>query len=337
MESKVSVIIPVYNAQKYLERCVASVINQTYKNIEIVLVDDGSTDSSLKTCEALAQADSRIKVIHKENEGAGIARNAGIEKATGEYICFVDSDDYLELSTINTCMQSVKDNLADTVVFGHSFVFDNGKSQHENINANRQVYTHTEIKQELLPSFFTLSMGFTVSVWGKLFSADIIRENNIRFKNEREIYSEDTLFLLEYFPKCKRAAVARQYLYNYFENDTSLSRVYEKEKEEKLNVFLSTALEIAKAEGLDENMMLHIKARYQSCAMVEYKQIVLSDKKLCKKLLAIKEKSEGEYLHGTLQNDVILLHSFLMRVFYSCIKKKLYFMGYLLLWLRLHK
>ena len=83
---------------------------------------------------------------------------------------------------------------------------------------------------ELLPSFFTLSMGFTVSVWGKIFSAKIIKDNSLRFLNEREIYSEDTLFLLEYFPKCECAVVVNRYMYNYYENETSLSRVYEKEK-----------------------------------------------------------------------------------------------------------
>ena len=91
----VTVVIPVYNVEAYLDRCVQSVVNQTYKNLEIILIDDGSPDNCPAMCDAWAQKDKRIKVVHKENAGLGYARNTGIEHATGEYICFFDSDDYV--------------------------------------------------------------------------------------------------------------------------------------------------------------------------------------------------------------------------------------------------
>lgn len=337
MKATVSVIIPVYNSKKHLDRCISSVVQQTYKNIEVVLVDDDSTDGSLDICNAWAQKDARIKVVHKENAGAGKARNTGMDNASGDYYCFVDSDDYIDPSTIQICIDSMEKYKADTSVFGHSFVSEKGEINPQIISAKKQIFNHTEVVSELLPSFFTLSMGFTVSVWGKIFSAKIIRDNSLRFLNEREIYSEDTLFLLEYFPKCERAVVVNRYMYNYYENETSLSRVYEKEKEEKLNIFLHKALEIAKTNGLDDNMARHIKARYQSCAMVEYKQIVLSKMRFSDKLQAIKEKSESDESLSSLKDDVICLHGFAMRLFYTCLKKKMYRISYLLIWIRLHK
>ena len=99
MEKKISIIIPVYKVEKYLDKCVESVVNQTYKNLEIILVDDGSPDNCPKMCDEWAEKDKRIKVIHKENGGLSDARNFGIEKATGDYLMFLDSDDYLDVTT----------------------------------------------------------------------------------------------------------------------------------------------------------------------------------------------------------------------------------------------
>ena len=96
MKERISVVVPVYNVEKYLEKCVNSIVNQTYKNLEIILVDDGATDNSGKLCDELAKIDNRIKVYHKENGGLSDARNYGVERATGDYIGFVDSDDYID-------------------------------------------------------------------------------------------------------------------------------------------------------------------------------------------------------------------------------------------------
>ena len=96
----ISVVLPIYNVEKYLRRCLDSVVNQTYKNLEILLINDGSTDNCLKICEEYAKSDNRVQVINKNNAGLGMARNTGIDYAKGEYICFFDSDDYIELNTI---------------------------------------------------------------------------------------------------------------------------------------------------------------------------------------------------------------------------------------------
>ena len=116
MEQKVSIVVPVYNVEKYLKRCVNSLIGQSYSNLEILLVDDGSKDSSLSICKEYELKDSRIRVFHKENEGLGLTRNYGIERATGEYITFVDSDDYLTSDAITAMLDRAIATNADVVI-----------------------------------------------------------------------------------------------------------------------------------------------------------------------------------------------------------------------------
>ena len=114
----VTVIVPVYNAEKYLDRCVGSIVGQTYDSLEIILVDDGSGDASSRMCDDWARRDDRIRVIHKENAGAGLARNSGLEAATGDWICFCDSDDYLLPVTVEHALDQVKKYSAQAVVYG---------------------------------------------------------------------------------------------------------------------------------------------------------------------------------------------------------------------------
>ena len=117
MNSLISVIVPIYNVEKYLDKCVDSIINQTYKNLEIILVDDGSPDNCPKMCDDYAKKDSRIKVVHKENGGLSDARNAGMKVATGEYVSFIDSDDWIDLETFSISMAKIEECNAQIVAF----------------------------------------------------------------------------------------------------------------------------------------------------------------------------------------------------------------------------
>ena len=121
MRILVSVIIPVYNVEKYLDRCVESVVNQTYGNLEIILVDDGSPDGCPGKCDEWAKKDDRIKVIHKQNEGLGMARNTGIENATGEYIWFVDGDDAIDSNSINVLLSNIYKTHCDAYIINFAF------------------------------------------------------------------------------------------------------------------------------------------------------------------------------------------------------------------------
>ena len=128
MLKKVSVIVPVYNAEKYLNRCIESIITQSYNNLEIILVNDGSTDNSLLVCEEYLKKDDRIKLITQENRGAGLARNKGLQNATGKYAVFVDSDDYLHNTAIEKCVNAQNKTNADLVMFGRFNQNEMGKA-----------------------------------------------------------------------------------------------------------------------------------------------------------------------------------------------------------------
>ena len=118
MNELVSIVVPIYNTEQYISKCIESLINQTYKNLEIILIDDGSTDNSFNICKKYQKEDERIKLFHKENGGVSSARNYGIKKATGEYICFCDSDDYYSLEALTIMTDTIRDSNADLCCFG---------------------------------------------------------------------------------------------------------------------------------------------------------------------------------------------------------------------------
>ena len=155
-EHKVTVVIPVYNVEKYLNRCLKSIVSQTYKNLEILLVDDESPDRCPEMCENWAKSDERIRVIHKKNAGLGMARNTGIENATGNFICFVDSDDYIELDTIEKAYRRAIECRADVVYYGYNIVSAEGivtKTYKPEID--KLVYVGEEVAEEILPELIS--------------------------------------------------------------------------------------------------------------------------------------------------------------------------------------
>ena len=248
-QPKVSIIVPVYNVEKFLERCVISLQNQTVRDIEIILVDDSSTDSSLQICNRLAQEDSRIKVIHKVNEGAGKARNAALSIATGEYIGFVVSDDYVEPDMYRPLLEKAEEHNSDLVMSGVIFV--DGNMFSEKGECIRKVYfdkdTHFETQEDLKK----LRMGivgalpedaddskYGMSIWKNLFRYEIIKDNNIVFQSEREMLSEDALFMIDYISHINKATGIGEAFYNYCRNGDSISKSYKKDRFEKSLVFV---------------------------------------------------------------------------------------------------
>ena len=186
---KVSIIVPVYNAEKYLERCVNSLRNQTLKDIEIILVDDSSTDASLEICNQMAIDDSRIKVIHKANEGAGLARNAALAIASGEYIGFVDSDDFVEFNMFETLYDKAVMYSSDLVMSGVIFV--DGNMFSEKGECIRKTYFEKDTHFDTEEALKKLRMGivgslpedaddskYGMSIWKNLFKLELIKKNS---------------------------------------------------------------------------------------------------------------------------------------------------------------
>lgn len=232
---KVSVIIPVYNVEDYLTKCLESVINQTYSNLEIILVDDGSTDSSRKICDEFALKDNRIQVIHKENGGLSSARNAALQISTGEYICFVDSDDFIAENLISESVAKLEETNSDVCMFSH-FTTDGKSENMQYLPLEKDVYEKEDIRKIIIPLFIGQKsanenplLGF---VWRQVFRRDVIGEQ--KFKSEREYYAEDVVFDLEFYLKANRMCVVDKPLYYYRYVETSLSNRYRKNLFEKL-------------------------------------------------------------------------------------------------------
>lgn len=213
----ISVIIPVYNVEQYLRQCIESVSNQTHKKLEIILVDDGSTDSSGKICDEFAKKDNRIAVIHQKNQGVTQARNAGLRISHGEYIGFVDGDDWIEPNMYSSMYYKIVNENVDIVMCGH---FDNvGTEQREvphGVYAGK--YEKERIVKELYPQMISGDRFFEyrifLTLWDKLFR----RNKLIKFQlqvDERIVMGEDIACVVPYLLDCSRISVMRECLYHY--------------------------------------------------------------------------------------------------------------------------
>lgn len=237
---KVSIIVPIYNVERYLEACIESILSQTYGNFELILVDDGSPDQCGIICDKYATQDSRIKVIHKENQGLGMARNTGLDYAIGEFVCFVDSDDWLEQHAIEYWIRAQRKYDADIVMCNYQKRNDNKEVLYRYEIRNKECcYRGKEIEQEIFwPMIGQESMvreDFTINmcVWTNLYRRELIESEQIRFLSEREYLSEDICFNLQYLLSCKVAVMIPESLYCYRYNPTSLTSRYKGDEYQK--------------------------------------------------------------------------------------------------------
>lgn len=210
MKYKISIITPAYNAEKYIKRCMESVNNQTYKNIEHIIIDDGSTDDTSIICDEFAKKNDRVKVIHKKNEGVSIARNIGIELATGDYILFADADDWLENSMCEKMIQAAQKNKSDIVICEYYHFYDkNGKRNHIKLEEFDDV------------SFVDL-IGDDTNNYGGFPWNKLIKTEKIKKKFNKKIhFYENLLFFLENFDDKTKYSVIFEPLYNYCINENS--------------------------------------------------------------------------------------------------------------------
>lgn len=216
-EAIVSIIIPVYNAKKYLSNTLDSVVKQTYKNLEIILVNDGSTDNSKDICESYAKIDKRIKVINKENGGVSSARNYGLALAKGEYISFVDSDDFLFEDMIETLVNDIQNTNAEIAVCGYWHV-----TEKEYRNIINRIKTEELTKLEALynPVNYFYSKTLMPFMWNKIFDRRLIEK--IRF-DETIHYGEDYLFCAMAYMKARKACYRTDKKYFYIKRNDGLS------------------------------------------------------------------------------------------------------------------
>lgn len=213
----VSVIIPFYNSQSYINRCVESIIKQTYKNLEIILIDDGSTDLSYFLCKKLAVSDKRIRLIHQDNNGVSAARNTGLKEARGLYIVFADADDWLNPTSIQEMIEVASKQYCDYIIFEYRKCNSLSDSRFDTC------YTGSVQAISARQAFYKVinPFGFYGSVWGKLFKTEIINRYNLTF-DEKINVGEDLLFVINYMTKISKYYYSNSVVYNYFNNKDSV-------------------------------------------------------------------------------------------------------------------
>lgn len=242
---KISVIIPVYNVEDYLEECLGSLQNQTFKNFEALLINDGSTDSSLEICEKYSDLDERFLVFSKLNEGQGVARNFGLTKCSGEFVTFIDSDDYVDPDYLENLIRPIeKSSDVELVIGGYKKVDDNG------IVFYREEYVENvipvqEAKIKILGALPNVEDSIKGTVWNALYKKQIIQDNQVVFPSEREFFSEDTLFNIRYMQSMQgNTFLVASSAYCYRLNLNSTSTKYDGRKLSLINDYFDAIIRI---------------------------------------------------------------------------------------------
>lgn len=250
---KVSIIVPVYNAQDRLAVCVDSILNQSFSGFELILVNDGSKDNSLLICNEYAQKDSRVVVVDKENSGAGETRNAGLDKAQGEYVVFVDADDSIDQSALEKLLQLITaDEDIDMVCCNHYIEFaDSGdKTFNEKMNIDGDFCVYDDKAQALYIMEEVRSFCYP---WNKIFKREIIQKNNIRFEKQF-VTGEDLDFVIKYYYHTRKVVLTNTPLYVYYKDGVgSLCARYKKDLYSMVAELSDRRYRLFCALGMDEN------------------------------------------------------------------------------------
>lgn len=214
MNELISIIVPIYKVEKYLDECINSIIKQTYNNIEIILVDDGSPDDCGNICDKYAKEDNRIKVIHKKNGGLSDARNKGIDVAKGKYITFIDSDDYVEIEYIEKLYNAIKEN--NTLISQCSILKVNNQKEIKNKLGYEENCIKTGI--EMINDLYSKHLIENIVVWNKMYNMELFKELRFPFGK----IHEDEFTTYKIFYNVDEVAIINNYLYNYRQTDESI-------------------------------------------------------------------------------------------------------------------
>lgn len=344
MNPLVTIVIPVYQVENYLNRCISSVVSQTYRNLEIILVDDGSPDRCPQMCDEWAEKDSRIRVIHKQNSGQGMARNTGIEHAHGSYICFFDSDDYVDLNVIECACKLAEQEHADTVIFGMAGVDEHGIVCKNNpIVLPQKVFQGSEIQKLLLPEMLGTNLdtgihsGLSMSACRELFSMELIKRTGFRFVSEREIISEDYYSVLTLYRYVRKTVVLDDVNYYYCYNSASFSHIYRPDRFEKLKYFYSECLKQCEKLGFPEEVSRRCQVPFLNGVFAVLKQEVTVGWGFRETMKVISEKIRDPLLQEVLKKHKKDKVNLKKKLFFWAMRNKVYILCYLFLVIRLQK
>ena len=255
----ISVVVPIYNVQKYVRKCIDSIIGQTYHNLEIILVDDGSTDCSPRICDEYSKRDTRIKVIHKINEGLVSARKAGVRVAIGDYIAYVDGDDWIEQNMYEQLIHKI--NGADVVICG--VARDYGKHvSHEVNKVKAGLYEGKELVEKIFKKMIYSGVfferGIQPHVYNVLFRADLLRHNQLQVSNDIRV-GEDAACLYPTLLDAKKVCVTSECFYHYQMRDNSIMGVNDKMELERYKILYNyLKMRFCEKEELKENLICQL-------------------------------------------------------------------------------
>lgn len=306
----VSIIIPVYNVEKYLIRCLDSVINQSYKNIEIILIDDGSTDASGSICDDFVRRDTRIKAIHKENTGSADSRNKGMKIAKGNYIGFVDSDDWISTDMYEVMINTIKKYKADVVVCNYNEIA--GVDKH-NITADSTSSIIEFRDKELIEEIILekRNTGISYAPWRAMFKREIIK--GIGFETGR--YYEDLLFITKAFMKIKQGVYINKRLYNYVIHNESVTHS-EKTMKHIVDIIEQTIIQIGILESeLPNKTVDFCKRKFYFLVISLYKEMkkknhMKEEIKYLKEILKSLKKNKWNLIEKNMKISTKLLIKF---------------------------
>lgn len=343
-QPQVSIIVPAYNVENYIERCLNSLVNQTFKDIEIITINDGSTDKSLELLNKYAKEDIRVSVIDLGDEGVSYCRNLGVEKANGKYIMFVDSDDWIDSNMIEAMYKKAEENKLDLVMCSYIREFkDHSKEKRFNL-PEEIIYKEDKVKNELLrklvgPVKEELSnpemLDALGTVWGKLYRADILKENKLKFVDLSEIGSaEDTLFNIFTFNYLKKVMFLNKPMYHYWrDNPKSVTSQYNPKLKEQRKVFFKYISDFLKENNFvqvfEEALNNRICTSVLGLGLIECSK----NNKVSgiNKIKNIKKIINEEYVRNAYKNLELKYFSIHWRIFYFFIKNKMSFCSYLML------
>ena len=267
---ELSVIVPVYNAETYLRKCISSILQQTYGNLEVILVNDGSTDSSGKIAQEIAAEDERVKVINQHNQGVSSARNTGLRMAAGKYVGFVDADDWVEPSMYEILINEMIHYQADLACCGYQKIFADGRAEIHDLQGLDLIMD----KNTFIMHMFDAPRTIPQSVWGKLF----LRDKISHYFDEDLIICEDSDFLIEYAININKPVIIKQALYCVYNNENSATR----------NENGKTSLGLATRKRIIERLA-HLDNQLSDVAEKDYLDICLQH---CN---SMKDDKESEY------------------------------------------
>lgn len=279
MEYKVSIVIPVYNVDKYLRKCLKSIVDQTYLNWEAIIVDDGSTDTSGRVCDEFAHCDKRIKVIHKKNEGLMAAWITGLKETNCDFIMFVDSDDYISCNMLEIMINEQQKNNSDIVVCNKTS-FNQTNYVRTTMHYKSGYYSESEIKKEIYPTMINTgkfqSRGMPMSRWGKLIRKKILL-NNLKYCNTSISYGEDLNIMIPVFCDCNSISIVDMESSDYFYrmNPDSILHTYKKEMFTKTKILYSKVEEAVKEKN-KEFLIEQLDADYLAAMVQCFKNEIIS-------------------------------------------------------------